>query len=124
MTTDATGQASFAIPFTAPAGLPVITATATDPNGNTSEVTSLAPGRTRSSPAQVIRLAPGQPVTFSASSGDGIALQDPDAGPLDPDVGDRALGPHRDADAGDHRGPDRLGRWDGIVIVQRPARRR
>ena len=41
MTTDATGQVTFAVPFTAPAGLPIITATATDPQGNTSEVTAL-----------------------------------------------------------------------------------
>ena len=31
VTTDATGQVQFAVPFTAPAGLPIITATATDP---------------------------------------------------------------------------------------------
>ncbi len=34
-------------------------------------------------PGQAIRLAPGQPVSFSAASGDGISLQDPEAGPLD-----------------------------------------
>ena len=41
VTTDATGQATFDVPFTAPAGLPIITATATDPQGNTSEVSAL-----------------------------------------------------------------------------------
>ena len=41
VTTDATGQVTFAVPFTAPAGLPIITATATDPQGNTSEVSAL-----------------------------------------------------------------------------------
>ncbi len=40
-TTDATGAVTFAIPFAAPAGLPIITATATDPQGNTSEVSAL-----------------------------------------------------------------------------------
>ena len=83
MTTDATGQATFAIPFTAPAGEPVITATATDPNGNTSEVTSQRPDTPVVS-RSVIRLATGQPVTSSASSGNGIVLQDPDTGPLVP----------------------------------------
>ena len=39
--TDASGQAIFTVPFTAPAGLPVITATATDPRGDTSEVSAL-----------------------------------------------------------------------------------
>ena len=61
MTTDATGQATFAVPFTAPAGLPVITATATDPQGNTSEVSSLRPD-TQVVSMSVIRLATGQPV--------------------------------------------------------------
>ncbi len=40
VTTDASGQVVFAVPFTAPAGLPIITATATDPQGNTSEVST------------------------------------------------------------------------------------
>ena len=72
---------TFVVPFTAPAGLPVITATATDPDGNTSEVTSESRG-VLVVPSQVIRLAPGQPETFSAASGDGISLQDPYDGPL------------------------------------------
>ena len=72
---------TFAVPFTAPAGLPVITATATDPNGNTSEVTSESRG-VLVVPSQVIRLPSDQPVTFSAASGYGISLQDPYDGPL------------------------------------------
>ena len=44
VTTDASGQVSFAVPFTAPAGLPILTATATDPQGNTSELSSLRQG--------------------------------------------------------------------------------
>ncbi len=83
MTTNATGQATFAVPFTAPAGLPIITATATDPQGNTSEVSALRQGDLEV-PAQTIRLSPGQPVTFAAASSDGIVLRDPDAGPLNP----------------------------------------
>ena len=38
------GQAVFDVPFTPPAGLPIVTATATDPQGNTSEVSAAAPG--------------------------------------------------------------------------------
>jgi len=80
-TTDATGQLTFAVPFTAPSGLPIITATATDPRGNTSEVTA-ARHASFQSPARTIRLAPDQRVVFSSASSDGITLQDPEAGPL------------------------------------------
>ena len=41
VTTDATDDAVFNVPFTPPAGLPIVTATATDPQGNTSEVSAL-----------------------------------------------------------------------------------
>ena len=40
VTTDSNGQAFFDVPFTPPAGLPIVTATATDPEGNTSEVSA------------------------------------------------------------------------------------
>ena len=83
VTTDASGQAFFEIPFAPPAGKPVVTATATDPQGNTSEVSALRRA-TLQAPAQNVRRDPGQPVIFSAAAGDGIALQDPDAGPLAP----------------------------------------
>ena len=83
MTTDATGQASFAVPFTPPVGLPVITATATDPSGNTSELTAQSRG-VLAVPSQAIRTVPGQPETLSAASGDGISLQGPYEGPLNP----------------------------------------
>ncbi len=81
VTTDDQGQVIFDIPFTTPAGLPAITATATDPEGNTSEV---------SAPRQAVLQAPthydrdvaGQSVVFSAGDGDAIALTDPEAGPL------------------------------------------
>ncbi len=83
VTTDSQGQVLFVVPFTPPAGLPVVTASATDPDGNTSEV-SAARQATLQAPAQYLRLVPGQPLIFSAASGDGITLQDPDAGPLAP----------------------------------------
>jgi hypothetical protein len=82
VTTDNHGQAVFDVPFTAPAGLPLVTATATDPYGNTSEV-SAARAASLEAPAQAVRVVPGQPLIFSAGSGDAIAIQDPDAGPLD-----------------------------------------
>jgi hypothetical protein len=82
VTTDTSGQVVFTVPFTAPAGLPIIRATATDPQGNTSEVSALRPS-TVQAPAGV-HLVPGHSLTFSATAGDTIAMQDPDAGPLDP----------------------------------------
>ena len=82
VTTDSRGQAIFDVPFAPPAGLPIITATATDPQGNTSEVSAYHPA-TLESPTQSVRLVSGQPVIFSTASGNGIALQDPDAGPFD-----------------------------------------
>ena len=83
VTTNSQGQAIFDVPYTPPAGMPVVTATATDPEGNTSEA-SAARTANLEAPTQFLRLVPGQPLIFSAASGDGIALQDPDAGPLDP----------------------------------------
>jgi Concanavalin A-like lectin/glucanases superfamily len=81
VTTDDQGQVVFAVPFTAPDGLPFITATATDPQGNTSEVSALRP-TTLEAPTQYVRTTPGEPLIFSASLGDGIAIEDPDEGPL------------------------------------------
>ncbi len=76
VTTDATGQATFAVPSTAPAGLPFLTATATDPQGNTSEASSWLPGGFQAQ-SEVIRLAPGQTLSVvGPASGDIIALQD------------------------------------------------
>jgi hypothetical protein len=83
VTTDASGQVVFTLPFAAPAGLPVVTATATDPQGNTSEVTALRRPALKLPPPS-FRVVPGQAVIFSAASGDGITIQDPDAGPLNP----------------------------------------
>ena len=83
VTTDGTGQAVFDIPFTPPANLPIVTATATDPQGNTSEVSAGRAGDP-GSPHSVPALLPGQPqLVFPAGSGDGIALR-PNAGPVDP----------------------------------------
>ncbi len=83
VTTDSQGQAVFDVPFSPPEGLPMVTATATDPLGNTSEV-SAQRSASLEAPAQYAHVVPGQPLVFSASLGDGIDLQDPDAGPLDP----------------------------------------
>jgi hypothetical protein len=76
VTTDATGRVSFAVPFSAPAGLPIIAATATDPQGNTSEVMSSLPGGFQVQ-SQIVRLGPARKsLTLSAASGNGISLQD------------------------------------------------
>jgi hypothetical protein len=80
VTTDGQGQAAFDVPFTPPADLPVVTATATDPQGNTSEVSGLRTA-TVLAPGQGFRMSPGQPLVFASQ---GFALQDPDAGPLAP----------------------------------------
>ena len=56
VTTDGQGQAVFDVPFTPPPGLPIVTATATDPQGNTSELSAQrraslqAPRRSTASP--------------------------------------------------------------------------
>src|SRR5262249_32741223 len=81
--TDSHGQAIFDVPYTPPAGLPIVTGTATDPQGNTSEISAQRRGIAQV-PAQPIRLALGPPVVLSAASGDGITLQDLDSGPFVP----------------------------------------
>ena len=82
-TTDRGGQAVFDVPFDPPSGLPAITATATDPQGNTSEL-SAARAVTFQAPEAAIRIAPGQAFVFSGGSDDAIAIQDANAGPLAP----------------------------------------
>ncbi len=80
VTTDPTGQVSFAVPFKAPDSLPILTATATDPQGNSSEVTSPLAGGFQA-PSEPVRLAPGRgSLAFSPTSGDSIDLQDSTAG--------------------------------------------
>jgi FG-GAP-like repeat len=83
VTTDSQGQATFTVPFTAPAGLPIITATATDPQGNTSEVSALRQ-TTLQAPTLSIRNAANQSLAFATNPGDGIAVQDSDAWPITP----------------------------------------
>jgi FG-GAP-like repeat/FG-GAP repeat len=83
VTTDGRGAAVFDVPYAPPAGLPIVTATATDPEGNTSEVTSLRETTAQAS-GQSVALVSGHSLIFSASAGDAVALRDPDAGPLDP----------------------------------------
>ena len=121
MTTDASGQVVFAVPFTAPAGLPIITATATDPQGNTSEVSALRQGDPAGTRSGSSALVPSQSLIFSAASGDGIAIAGSRCRAARPGVEPDALGLGRDADALEHRRPDRLGRWDRIAVLQRSA---
>src|SRR5262249_27859500 len=83
MMTDEHGFALFDAPYTGTVDKPIITATATDPEGNTSEVSS------RRVPALIVpestaRMVAGTPFVFTAAAGTGIALRDPDARPFDP----------------------------------------
>ena len=111
VTTDSQGQAIFDVPFTPPADKPIVTATATDPQGNTSEISA---GRqaTVQVPTQSLRLVPAQPLILSPTAGDGIVLQYPDAGPID-----SSWNLNLSVAAGTllfstTAGPGRLGRWD------------
>ncbi len=83
VTTDASGQAVFTVPYAAPVDLPIITATATDPQGNTSELTAERTAVLQSPPAGP-RAVANQPLIFSTGLGDGITIQDPLASVLDP----------------------------------------
>ena len=83
VTTDSKGQAVFDVPFSLPPDLPVLTATATDPQGNTSEASAVREG-VLDVPGQSPQLIPGQPLTFSAASVNRMALRDPSVGQLDP----------------------------------------
>lgn len=81
VTTDSQGQVVFAVPYIPPADLPILTATATDSEGNTSEVSAMGQDSWQL-PTQSVRVADGGPVAFSAASTDGIALLDPAPGPF------------------------------------------
>src|SRR5262249_47882138 len=59
------------------------TATATDSQGNTSEV-SVSRQPTLKLPLPSLRVVPGQALIFATTFGDGFAIQDPNAGPLNP----------------------------------------
>ena len=83
VTTDASGQAAFVIPFAPPAGLPILTATATDPQGDTSELTPLRTALNFSLPGPIVRDAPDTLLVFSNANGTALSLVDPLAGPLD-----------------------------------------
>ena len=119
VTTNASGQVGFAVPFTAPAGLPIITATATDPQGNTSEVSSLRQA-TLQVPSGSLRGA--EPIAGVDDPGGGWDRDRGSPGRANQSgVGLDALGLRRDADAVEYRWPDRLGQWDRIAVVQRSA---
>ena len=73
--TDSQGQAVFDVPYTPPSDKPFITATATDSNGSTSELSHLRQAALHA-PGATVRLRPGQSRVFYATSGDAIALRD------------------------------------------------
>ena len=120
MTTDSTGQVSSPVPFTPPAGLPIITATAT-------LTLSATPPSCRPSGGMHYRAHPGpshsprHPLIVSTALGNGIELLDPDARPARPGVELDSLGLGRDPGVGRHGRPDRFRRWNRIVILQRSA---
>ena len=99
------------------------TATAADPQGNTSGSPGPSPGHTSKRPHLPVRAAANQTLDFSTKAGDGIAIEDPDAGPLNPDWSLDALGHGGHADAGEYRRFDRIGRRDRIALVRRSAER-
>ena len=80
VTTNKDGQVIFDVPYSPPAGLPVITATATDPEGNTSEVTASRDASLYSDPPS----APDQPIAITSGPDQAVSIDDPDAGPLEP----------------------------------------
>jgi hypothetical protein len=84
VTTDAQGQAVFDVPFAPPADKPIVTATATDPEGNTSGFV-LQQQTWAQVPTATVRLLPGQSQVFSSSSAKGIALRETDIEPLVPE---------------------------------------
>src|SRR5438046_2503660 len=81
ITASATGVRLIFVAFTATSNLPIIPATATDPEGNTSEISAARQGVLKA--PGTVRLDSGHPVILSAS-GPALSIQDPDAGPLDP----------------------------------------
>jgi hypothetical protein len=83
VTTDGAGEAVFDVPFTPPAAKPFVTATATDPGGDTSELTSLRDVAVQV-PRAFVRFAAGSTLNLSSAIGQPIALEDPGAAPLDP----------------------------------------
>ncbi len=83
VTTDSRGDAVFDVPFASPAGLPIVTATATDPQGDTSEVSALRQ-TTLQSPSSTVLAVANQANAITTTPADVIAIRDPDAGPLDP----------------------------------------
>ena len=83
VTTDSQGDAVFDVPYTPPVGLPIVTATATDPQGDTSEVSALRQTNLQS-PSSSVLAAANRSNAITTDPANAIAIQDPDAGPLDP----------------------------------------
>ena len=77
ITTDASGNGFAVVPFTPVAGQPILTATATDPSGNTSELSTAQPD---TSPLKAV----GVPASFTATQAGTVILAG--LGDLDPRV--------------------------------------
>src|SRR5262249_38212191 len=82
VTTDDKGIAVFDVPYTPVPGKPTITATATDPDGNTSEVSARKRDPTLALPDPQTTLSRDARLPFGASFGDSIRVSDPDREPF------------------------------------------
>src|SRR5262249_9577054 len=81
VTTDSAGQAAFDVPFAVSADRPNLTATATDPSGNTSEVSQPRRPITLDVPRTRLHQRDAGPITLSAFSGTAIVVNDPEGDP-------------------------------------------
>jgi hypothetical protein len=78
--TDATGNASFAATISSPMLLgTLVTATATDPEGNTSEFSSCSPFVSANSPPHITSLSGSGPLAVGNSATVSVSFTDPDA---------------------------------------------
>ena len=119
VTTDSQGQVQFDIPFAPPPGLSIITATATDPTGNTSEI-SVERRVLLETAAESVQLDHNQAVLlFSALSGLGVSLSDAEAGPFETDGEFDDIRTDRDRESLEYRRTHRLGQRHGLVILSR-----
>jgi len=120
VTTDASGGVSFAVPFTAPAGVPILTATATDPQGK--HLGSLGPSSVYPGCGFSSHSHGGQPISGFSRPGPATESRSRTrCRSVEPGLELDAVGLRRDAGAVEYRRPDRLGRWDQVAVVQRSA---
>ena len=123
VTTDGHGRALFDVPYAPPADLPVLTATATDPLGNTSEVASLRQAVAQA-PAQTVRTGSRKAADFFGRCRRPDRSGRPRCRPARPGVGPDAIGFGRGPYSLDGLRLERLGQWDRINVLSRQPLRR